>query len=245
MSRRDSPVPPKSNRSSNPPSHTPSPTPQSSSRPPSSARFVSSTSRAETSSRAEASSFSRSRLFAHNHGNSGSETEREGSYTHSVAHTYSSSDSMPTPTSQHSEVIFSFPVERTTSRQRRISAPNSPGKMLSSRTGKLPDRNISPPPSPGPPKARTPRKRASMAVTASEREQSHVNDEGKDDVMSAALAAVASSRRSRSPGGSVAAGSVSRRGVNRNPLPREFREQSGREFDVRALPAYTTVNSLI
>lgn len=218
--------PPKSNRAFNYPSHTPSPTP-SSSRPTSSARSI------PSAARAELPSLSRSRLLTHKAANSGSETERESTHAHPVSHTYSSSDSMSTPTSQHSEVIFSFPIERSTSRQRRISAPGSPGKVQSARTGKLPDRNVSPPPSPGPSKVRTPRKRASMAVTASEREHSHVHDEGKDDVMSAALAAVASSRRSRSPGGSSTVGSVSRQGSGRNPLPREFREQNGREFDVR------------
>ncbi|KIP10184.1 hypothetical protein PHLGIDRAFT_125696 [Phlebiopsis gigantea 11061_1 CR5-6] len=135
-----------------------------------------------------------------------------------------------TPTSQHSEVIFNFPIDRAPSRQRRISPHNSPGKNRPTHTGK---RDVSPPPSAGPSKPRTPRKRASAAVTAAERERLHSEDEGQDDVMSAALAAVASSRRNGSPGESDTLGSVSRRGLSRNPLPLEFCEQNGREFDSR------------
>jgi hypothetical protein len=215
MSRHNSPVPTKPARSSASPSHTPSPTPQALSRPPSSARHTSS-----SSTRAASISAARSRLLTNNQGNSGSETERESPRSHQASQDYSPSDSMSnTPTSQHSEVIL--PIFNDTSRSRRTSAPSSPRHSRSSR---LPGRNSSPPPTPGPSQVRSPRKRASMAVTASEREQLHEGNGVEQDVMSAALAAVASARRSRSPGGSGAANSVRRRGLSRTPLPREFRE---------------------
>lgn len=215
MSRQNSPVPPKPSRTSHSPSHTPSPTPQGSSRPSSAARNG-----ATSAARSESMSLARSRLLR-SQVNSGSETERESSRSRPISHTYSSSESLSTPTSQHSEVVL-YPTAGEPSRPRRISAPSSPAQGV--RSAKLSDRNQSPPPSPGPSKARTPRKRASMAVTANERGQLRHEEDGEVDVMSAALAAVASSRRSRSPGG-TGAGSVSRRGLSRNPLPREFRDQ--------------------
>lgn len=210
MSRHNSPVPTKHARSSVSPSHTPSPTPETSSR--------TAVRHATIPSRSASVSHARSRLLAHHQMNSGSETERETSRSRQLSQEPSPSDSMSnTPTSQHSEVIL--PVFNGSTRSKRISAPTSPGKARSSR---VPDREQSPPPTPGPSKVRTPRKRTSMAITASEMEQFHQENGGEQDVLNAALAAVASTRRSRSP--SVGASSVSRRGLNRNPLPREFRE---------------------
>ncbi|GJE88464.1 hypothetical protein PsYK624_045470 [Phanerochaete sordida] len=229
MARNQSPLPPsKASRSSVSPSHTPSPTPPSaaSSRPPSSARNI-------LPSRAETSSLHRSRLLASNPGNSGSETERESSRSASrsrpISHTYSSSDSMSnTPTSQFSEVILPFVGDKDSARAKRISAPISPG-LVESRLARLSSRESSPPPSPAPSSSsRTPRKRASAAVTAAERDQLRQAQNGGNDVISAALAAAASTRRSRSPEGNGTAGSVSRRGLGRNPMPREFIEQNGR-----------------
>lgn len=83
-------------------------------------------------------------------------------------------------------------------RQRLISAPESPSKL---RAGER-ERQISPP-------VQGPRKRASMI-------NQRVNYGDEDDVTSAALAAVASSRRS--PTGRKA----------RQPLPKEFRENDRR-----------------
>lgn len=210
MSRHNSPVPTKPARSSVSPSHTPSPTPETSSR--------TTIRHATLPSRSASVSHARSRLLAHNHVNSGSETERESSRSRQLSQEPSPSDSMSnTPTSQHSEVIL--PVFNGSTRSKRISAPPSPGKGRSTR---VLDREQSPPPTAGPSKVRTPRKRTSMAITASEMERFNQENGGEDDVLNAALAAVASTRRSRSP--SVGASSVSRRGLNRNPLPREFRE---------------------
>lgn len=47
--------------------------------------------------------------------------------------------------------------------------------------------------------------------------------------MSAALAAVASTRRSRSPESMGPKSSTSKRGLARQPLPREFRESNGQD----------------
>ncbi|EKM51566.1 uncharacterized protein PHACADRAFT_261778 [Phanerochaete carnosa HHB-10118-sp] len=118
-----------------------------------------------------------------------------------------------TPTSQYSDIILPFVGDKDSARARRISAPVSPAKTQSSRLGRSGDRTRSPSPSPDPFSSRTPRKRASVAITASDKNELRQADAGGNDVISAALAA---------------AGSVSKRGVGRNPLPKEFADQSGR-----------------
>ncbi|RPD62254.1 hypothetical protein L226DRAFT_337925 [Lentinus tigrinus ALCF2SS1-7] len=126
---------------------------------------------------------------------SGSETERE-SYHHSQYSTSSDGRTTPPPPTSYSELQDAASV-----RQRRISAPASPGKM---RTAREKDRA-----EPGP--SRTPRsKRVSMALSADDT-YGRSDDE---DVTAAALAAVASSRRSPTAG---------KKG--RQPLPREFRDR--------------------
>ncbi|PSS06586.1 hypothetical protein PHLCEN_2v3644 [Hermanssonia centrifuga] len=167
---------------------------------------------------------------------SGSETERESTHTHTYTHSYSSSDSLSgTPTSAYA------PPESI--RPRRISAPSSPTK--SSRRNEETARD----PSPGP--SRTPRKRASMAVSASdvrrdagdEDEDRGALDEDEDrgalderDVTAAALAAVASSRRSPS--------TASRRNPTRQPLPREFRELD-RRSDGKKVSCFAIAASVV
>ncbi|KAG1818721.1 uncharacterized protein BJ212DRAFT_106327 [Suillus subaureus] len=94
------------------------------------------------------------------------------------------------------EKRLSTPPPSTSTRERRTSAPASP----------IRSRQSSPAPS------HTPRKRVSIASALSVH-----RDDASYDVTSAALAAVASSRRS--PTGT---GSVNRR--SRQPLPREFRD---------------------
>ncbi|KAI0766457.1 hypothetical protein BD413DRAFT_672974 [Trametes elegans] len=90
-------------------------------------------------------------------------------------------------------------------RQRRISAPASPGKVR--RTTRDRDRG----PSPGP--SRASRNRVSTTLSVDEGYGQYRSDD--EDVTAAALAAVASSRRD--PGSSGKKG--------RQPLPREFRER--------------------
>ncbi|CCM03679.1 uncharacterized protein FIBRA_05823 [Fibroporia radiculosa] len=135
---------------------------------------------------------------------SGSETERESQ--HISSHSYPSSDDLSaTPPSNYYDFRAPPPI-----RERRISAPASPAKA-----GRSPrDRDRGP--SPGP--SRTPRKRVSMAMSVDEGYR-NVQQEDELDVTTAALAAVASSRRSPT-------GSGGKR--NRQPLPREFREKETR-----------------
>ncbi|EGN98596.1 hypothetical protein SERLA73DRAFT_161294 [Serpula lacrymans var. lacrymans S7.3] len=133
---------------------------------------------------------------------SGSETERESQRaSNSESLSYSSSDATPPSSISMSRAPSSM-------RQRRISAPASPGKALASHRQ----------PSPGP--SRTPRKRVTTTMSAPDE-----NGELPRDVTGAALAAVASSRRSPS-------GSSGKR--SRQPLPREFRHGDRRSLDGRA-----------
>ncbi|TBU31791.1 hypothetical protein BD311DRAFT_775768 [Dichomitus squalens] len=129
---------------------------------------------------------------------SGSETERE-SQRHSTRSTSSDGRTTPPPSA------FSIPEIRGASsiRQRRISAPASPGKARAAARDK--DRE-----SPGP--SRTPRKRVSVAHSVDESYGHYRSDD--EDVTAAALAAVASSRRSPTGG---------KKG--RQLLPREFRDR--------------------
>ncbi|KAH9936129.1 uncharacterized protein B0H18DRAFT_1081855 [Fomitopsis serialis] len=127
---------------------------------------------------------------------SGSETERESQYN--LSHSYSSDEFAATPPSRP-EVRAPFPV-----RERRISAPASPAKGRTQR-----DRDRAP--SPGP--SRAPRKRMSMAMSVDESQRHAQGDD--EDVLTSALAAVASSRRSPGSGGKK----------SRQPLPREFRDR--------------------
>ena len=125
---------------------------------------------------------------------SGSETERETTRTSSHAH--SSSDSLSnTPTSSYTPSEFI--------RSRQTSAPTSPVKS--------PRKNKRTSPT------RTPRKRASVAVSVSDVRRDDSDDE---DIAKAALAAVASVRRSP--------GSMSKRNTTRQPLPSEFRDHGRR-----------------
>lgn len=136
---------------------------------------------------------------------SGSETERESLR----APTPSRSDSYSNSYHSSSPERPSTPLSASNSNQRRrlISAPSSPGKTRQA--------------SPGP--SRTPRKRVSMGGAIS----AHGVESGRysrndHDVTEAALAAVASSRRS--PTGNK---------KSRQPLPREFRERERRSLDGR------------
>ncbi|OJA10862.1 hypothetical protein AZE42_06837, partial [Rhizopogon vesiculosus] len=129
---------------------------------------------------------------------SGSETERESQRapTPSYSNSHSNSRSYGSSSPERSSTPASVSAQRT--RERRTSAPSSPIKQ----------REHSPGPSHGP------RKRMSMASAASA-----PIDHASHDVTSAALAAVASSRRSPT-------GSGNRR--LRQPLPREFRDDQER-----------------
>ncbi|KAI1793313.1 hypothetical protein LXA43DRAFT_237425 [Ganoderma leucocontextum] len=135
---------------------------------------------------------------------SGSETERE-SQRHSTYSTSSDDRSTPPPSA--------FPLSEARNsasvRQRRISAPASPGKVRAATRDK--DRR-----SPGP--SRTPRKRVSVTLSVDEGYGPYRSDDDDDDgdVTTAALAAVASSRRSPT-------GSGGKKG--RQPLPKEFRDR--------------------
>ncbi|KAH9931648.1 uncharacterized protein BXZ73DRAFT_47155 [Epithele typhae] len=139
---------------------------------------------------------------------SGSETEREGQTTS----TYSaSSDGNTTP-----PPLFTPPEPRGTLsvRQRRISAPASPGKARTAAAARERERG-----SPGP--SRTPRtKRVSVTLSVDE---GYANRPDDDDVTAAALEAVASSRRSP----------TQKKG--RQPLPREFRERKISDEKVRIM----------
>lgn len=140
-----------------------------------------------------------------------------------------------TPTSTLSEYNSPFSASSNAERrfigQRRLSAPSSPGPDVRA-LGKERERDASPPPTPGPSQARTPRKRASHAVTLVEREEyrkRYEDDEQKEeDIMAAALAAVASSRNPESIG---ASGSRGKRNPTRQLLPLEFHDKDRREDD--------------
>ncbi|KAM5530561.1 hypothetical protein V8D89_015755 [Ganoderma adspersum] len=131
---------------------------------------------------------------------SGSETERE-SQRHSTYSTSSDDRTTPPP----SAFLLSEARGSSSVRQRRISAPASPGKVRTATRDK--DRR-----SPGP--SRTPRKRVSVLSVDGGHVHYHSDDD--NDVTTAALAAVASSRRSPT-------GSGGKKG--RQPLPREFRDR--------------------
>ncbi|KAG0704451.1 hypothetical protein DFH29DRAFT_873681 [Suillus ampliporus] len=158
-------------------------------------------------SSSSSSSSAASRISSHSHSHSvpmarqyegalsGSETERESlrAPTPSYSNSYSNSRSYGSSSPERSSTPPpSIPAPRT--RERRTSAPASP---IQSRQ-----------PSPAP--SHTPRKRVSIASA-----MSAPNGGISHDVTSAALAAVASSRRSPTSSGN-------RR--SRQPLPREFRD---------------------
>ncbi|OCH87726.1 hypothetical protein OBBRIDRAFT_795954 [Obba rivulosa] len=150
---------------------------------------------------------------------SGSETERESEHPFST-HSYSSSD-------DRSSIALSTttapePYAPTHIRERRISEPFSPGK--SARTRDRERGRDSSGPEPGP--SHTPRKRVSMAMSVDEgysRSRRQEDSREQDvDVTTAALAAVASSRRSPTA-------TLGRR--SRQPLPQEFRESERHVVD--------------
>ncbi|TFK85329.1 hypothetical protein K466DRAFT_494954 [Polyporus arcularius HHB13444] len=120
---------------------------------------------------------------------SGSETERE-SCRHSQYSPSSDGRSTPPPT-------VPFPEPQGAVRQRRISAPASPGKVRTSRE-----------------KAQASPRSKRVSMTPSVDDAYGRSDD--EDVTAAALAAVASSRRSPT-------GSAGKNG--RQPLPREFRDR--------------------
>ena len=145
---------------------------------------------------------------------SGSETERE----RGASYSNSSDDQSVTPPSSVSQT-YSVPDARF----RRTSLPASPskGKVTSSTRSY----------SPGPPQ-KTPKKRVSILSSLGPEE---LDEHQPNDVTSAALAAVASLRRSP---GSSGKGSGKK---NRQPLPREFREprrasSDGRVSSISNLP---------
>lgn len=172
------------------------------------------TSRSPNPPSSSTSTSSSSRLSSHSHSQSapqvqrndtlsGSETERESLR----APTPSRSD--PNSYRSSSPERPSTPPSASDSRQRRklISAPTSPEKTRQA--------------SPGP--SRTPRKRVSIASAISSQSiESGRYSRNDHDVTEAALAAVASSRRS--PTGSKR---------SRQPLPREFRDRERRSLDGR------------
>ncbi|KAF9222950.1 hypothetical protein BS17DRAFT_782867 [Gyrodon lividus] len=164
--------------------------------------------------RPTSSAASSSRLSAHSHSHSapqprhndtlsGSETERESLRVPTPSRSDSNSNSYR---SSSPELPITLPsVLDSRQRHRRTSAPASPDKTRQA--------------SPGP--SRTPRKRVSMAsaMSALGAESGRYSINGHD-VTEAALAAVASTRRS--PTGN-------RR--SRQPLPREFRDRERRSLD--------------
>ncbi|KAG2138599.1 uncharacterized protein EDB93DRAFT_1253304 [Suillus bovinus] len=141
---------------------------------------------------------------------SGSETERESQRAPTPSYSNSHSNSRSYGSSSPERPSTSPPS--TSTRERRISAPASPARSRR--------------PSPAP--SHTPRKRVSIASALSV-----PRDNAAYDVTSAALAAVASSRRS--PTGT---GSVNRR--SRQPLPREFRDGDR----VRTLDSRTSIEPM-
>ncbi|KAH7885464.1 hypothetical protein F5I97DRAFT_1393379 [Phlebopus sp. FC_14] len=166
----------------------------------------SSSSSAASSSRRSSHSHSNSAPHPrHNDTLSGSETERESQRapTPSYSNSYRSSSPELSTTPP--------PLPESRVRQRLTSAPSSPRMTRQA--------------SPGP--SRTPRKRVSIASAISAPSGESVRYGTNDhDVTEAALAAVASSRRS--PTGT---GSGSKR--SRQPLPREFRDSERRSLDGR------------
>lgn len=172
------------------------------------------TSRSPNAPSSSTSTASSSRLSSHSHLQSapqvqrndtlsGSETERESLRAPTPSRSESNSNSYRSSSPERS----STPPSVSNSRQRRrlISTPTSPEKTRQA--------------SPGP--SRTPRKRVSMAnaISAQGLESGRYN-RNDHDVTEAALAAVASSRRS--PTGSKR---------SRQPLPREFRDKERRSLD--------------
>ncbi|KAI0631968.1 hypothetical protein C8Q77DRAFT_1218535 [Trametes polyzona] len=144
---------------------------------------------------------------------SGSETERESQHPSNYSE---SSDGRPT-TPLYPPSAFPDIRAPASVRQRRISAPPSPGKVGRSTR----DRDRAP--SPGP--SRTTRKRVSTALSVDEGYEQYRSDE--DDVTAAALAAVASSRRSPGSSGKKP----------RQPLPREFMERKSSDEKSYVEPA--------
>ena len=73
--------------------------------------------------------------------------------------------------------------------------------------------------------------------------QDRLSEDDQEDVMSAALAAVASTRRSRSPDSVGPKSSSAKRGLARQPLPREFRESYAEddERDVKVWSGHSSV----
>ncbi|KAG1780693.1 hypothetical protein EV702DRAFT_1194166 [Suillus placidus] len=142
---------------------------------------------------------------------SGSETERESQRapTPSYSNSHSNSRSYGSSSPERS----STPPPSTSTRERRTSAPASPVRSRQS----------------SPALSHTPRKRISIASALSV-----PRDDASYDVTSAALAAVASSRRSP-----TRTGSVNRR--SRQPLPREFRDGDR----VRTLDDRTSIEPMI
>lgn len=139
-----------------------------------------------------------------------------------------------TPTSAYSEFDSPFTTsgERQFLKQRRLSAPSSPQPQLTSGKLRARERDASPPPTPGPSQVRTPRKRASVAVTHDVYGKRDAAEDKGEDVMAAALAAVASSRNAESIG---ASGNRGKRNASRHPLPLEFHgreRQEGSEVSV-------------
>ena len=143
-----------------------------------------------------------------------------------------------TPTSAYSEAPNAFLTassarninrDRSLSKNRRMSAPVSPGPdVLKSKQRERPPRDVSPEPTPGPSQARTPRKRLSQSTAHVERKEAgrrQGNGDGErgvtggEDIMSAALAAVAVSRAE-----SVTASASRGKRVVRNPLPSAFKD---------------------
>ncbi|KAI0269973.1 hypothetical protein BC834DRAFT_580864 [Gloeopeniophorella convolvens] len=140
---------------------------------------------------------------------SGSETERESGASYS----YSSDDQSVTPPSSVSQAYSALE-----GRLRRTSLPTSPSKSRVASS----NRSFSPGPS-----QRTPKKRVSIMSMPDP--DVHGEDD-PHDVTSAALAAVASLRRSPSSGGKKI----------RQPLPREFHESRRANSDGRTSKEPTT-----
>ncbi|EIW81229.1 hypothetical protein CONPUDRAFT_137278 [Coniophora puteana RWD-64-598 SS2] len=130
---------------------------------------------------------------------SGSETEREPPQVSGQGDSYSYGSSSPEP---ELPALSRIRANSHAARERRISAPASPGKALASARQ----------PSPGP--SRTPRKRVSVASALSSPPEERFRP--PSSIANAALAAVASSRRSP-----TSSASLGRR--SRQPLPQEFR----------------------
>lgn len=174
------------------------------------------TSRSPNAPPSSTTTASSSRLSSHTHSQSapqvqrndtlsGSETERESLRAPTPSRSGSNSNSYRSSSPDRSSTPPS--VSSSGQRQRLISAPASPEKTRQA--------------SPGP--SRTPRKRVSMASAISAQSMENGRYSRNDhDVTEAALAAVASSRRS--PTGSKR---------SRQPLPGEFRNRERPNLDGR------------